>query len=98
MGKRWIFPLSLSLSLWGNDDRRASTSCTVRLLRKKERKKRKKVGLVREGGGFWGLDGWRVGGEVGEGGGRALFGGVGGLVGLAGSWLVRKERGNVGVG
>ena len=72
----------------------------------KERKKgRKKVGLVREGGGFWGLDGWRVGGEVERWRGGGEVGGVVVVVwgwclrgGLVGSWLVRKERGNVGVG
>jgi len=54
---------------------------------------------VREGGGFWGLDGWRVGGEVGEGGGRALFGwlwvrGVvwgGGRIGGIGGTLAGEE-------
>jgi len=100
---------------------RVRTVLYARWERKKERKK-EKLGLVREGEGFWGLDGWRVGGEVerwrggGEVGGEVggvvvvwLGGGeVGGVVvvvwgwclrcGFVGSWLVRKERGNVGVG
>jgi len=111
MGKRWISPLSLSLSLSprGNDDRVR----TVRLLRKKERKTWIGAGRWgflgseggREGGRVGWLVGWLGGGEVerGEGGGRG--GGVVVVVwgwclrgGLVGSWLVRKERGNVGVG
>ncbi len=58
------------------------------------------VGWVVErwGRGGEGVVVWLGGGEVERWGALLLFGGVVFVGGLAGSWLVRKERENVGVG
>jgi len=63
---------------------RVRTVLYARWERKKERKK-EKLGLVREGEGFWGLDGWRVGGEVERwrGGGRCCC-----CLGVVSSWWI----------